>query len=189
MDQYSRGGLGPAMDEAPQRDWAWLQPVIQQERAKLVKLAARLLQDGHTAEDVVQDTLISVLTLPEERCPADVPAYLRRAVYLNALKFRARSKRHAPLRGDVPDARSAPESDARGLPVIHPLELERALRGLPEAQQAVIRMKYYAKFSFREIGQRFSISANTASSRCRYALNCLRRTLTAKQGEEHGTKD
>jgi RNA polymerase sigma-70 factor, ECF subfamily len=68
--------------------------------------------------------------------------------------------------------------------------LERALRGLPETQQAVIRMKYYLGLSFREIADSLSISANTVASRCRYALACLRQTLKpGRKKDQHDAEN
>jgi len=58
-----------------------------------------------------------------------------------------------------------------------PLELERAIAQLPLAQQTVVRLRYYVGMSFREVGQALSISASTAASRTRYALQRLRRSL------------
>jgi len=44
-------------------------------------------------------------------------------------------------------------------------------------QQAVIRMKYYAGLTFREIADVLAVSQNTAASRCRYGLAALRHAL------------
>ena len=59
------------------------------------------------------------------------------------------------------------------------IELERAIAGLPAVQQAAIRLKFHLGLSYQEVGAALSISANTAASRCRYALAALRRNLTA----------
>ena len=79
-----------------------------------------------------------------------------------------------------------PPDEAEADVGITPDELERALAGLPPTQQAVLRMKYYVGLTFREIGEALSISANTAASRCRYALATLRRTL---RGTRNGSTE
>jgi RNA polymerase sigma factor (sigma-70 family) len=69
-----------------------------------------------------------------------------------------------------------------------PLELERAIEELPLAQQTVVRLRYYVGMSFREVGQALSISANTAASRSRYALQKLRRSLQVGRRRSSGNK-
>ena len=155
------------------------------ERPVLVRAARRILGDATEAEDVVQETLAAVW----QRLPAvsrrKLKAYLYRSVQFNALKRRTRRKERVSLDA-VPEA-PAPEREAEYPDeMIDPVELERALEGLPERQRVVLRMKYYLGLTFREIGEVLAISANTAASRCRYALAALRRTLTRKRTGSKG---
>ncbi|MHB8417013.1 MAG: RNA polymerase sigma factor [Myxococcales bacterium] len=136
-------------------------------RPELVRSAAALLRDEDEAENVVQATL---LTLWESDSVADVrhlDGYARRAVWLNALRWRQRRRRLVSLDGRLDE----PAAAGGGL---SPWELEEALAGLPPAQQTVIRLRFYGGFTFQEIGRTLSISMNTAASRCRYGLNALR---------------
>jgi len=145
--------------------------LIASRRASMVRLAAKILGDASLAEDVVQETLSATWQRLDRVRPGKLKAYLFRAVQFNALKRRARRRNHAPLDDDV----AAPTEDAdEG---IAPDELERALEGLPPTQQAVLRMKFYVGLTFREIGEALPISANTAASRCRYAIATLRKAL------------
>jgi RNA polymerase sigma factor (sigma-70 family) len=183
----SRRGGNDVMEQAPEPppeagEQGGLQAISHDEREKLVRLSESLLKDRHDAEDVVQDTLIVVWKQSASRTPGDLKAYLNRAVYVNSLKRRARRRQVLPLDRE-PVAPLAKTDEPAGLPRISPVELERAIRGLPETQQAVIRLKYYVGMSFREIGQSLSISMNTASSRCRYALDYLRGRLANKETE------
>ena len=147
---------------------------VEARREELVRLADRILRNRHDAEDVVQETLAAVWSRP--LAPDNLEAYVRRAVYLNALKSRARRRGSVPL-DDAPAGALADVPRDEDPFEIGPAELERALQGLPETQQAVIRMKYYLGFSFRQIGETLSISQNTVSSRCRYGLHALRKRL------------
>jgi RNA polymerase sigma-70 factor (ECF subfamily) len=161
-------------DDARAGDWA----AVEAGRDRLVRLAAGILRDRHEAEDLVQETLVAVWERSGHGDVRRLDAYVRRAVYLGALKRRARRRPTALLDEDAVAARAherarAAEDDFE----IGPAELERALAGLPEVQQVVIRMKYYLGLSFREIGRVLAISQNTAASRCRYALKALRRAL------------
>ncbi len=164
---------------------------VQEYRAGLVRVALRIAVDSAEAEDVVQDTLTALWRHWRGRQPRDPPAYAFRAVTLNAIKRRMRRQRTAPLEaaGDVPGP--AP----RAAEPLDPLELERAIAELPTAQQVVIRMRYYLGLSLAQISRNFSISSNTAASRCRYALAALRKALSgprhsagAGKEEDHGNE-
>jgi len=73
------------------------------------------------------------------------------------------------------------EESAFDLP---PAELEKALMRLPLAQQTALRLRYYGSMSFKEISKALNISINTASSRCRYALQTLRQTIRINYKKE-----
>jgi len=160
--------------ERPDKDTAF-EALVASEHAALLRRAGDILKDDAEAEDVVQETLAAVY----ERLPAvprrKLKAYLFRAVQFNALKRRARRRGYVSL--DAVGERPAPTAGTDPTETIDPFELEQALTGLPKTQQTVLRMKYYLGMTFREIGETLSISANTAASRCRYALRTLRRVL------------
>lgn len=163
------------------------QALVVQRHAELVRVSERILKNREEAEDAVQDTLALVWRKLESGAPENLEGYLFKAAQLNALKRRARRQRLVSLdeQPELTPAARADEEEAAGDPLeIDPATLEDALRGLPETQQAVIRMKYYVGLSFREIGEALSISNNTAASRCRYALEALRGLLGRKKGEK-----
>ncbi len=142
-----------------------------------VRLARRVLGNREEAEDVVQETL-AVLWEHRERLKVENPgAYTARAVWLNALKRRARRKYHLPL--EMAESAGIEEPEEIFLPPVDSKILEGAMDDLPEAQKTVLRMKYYLGLSFKEIGEALEISLNTAGSRCRYALGALRAALGA----------
>ena len=53
----------------------------------------------------------------------------------------------------------------------------RSLESLSDVQRQVVVLKIWGELTFDQIGEALGISANTASSRYRYALGALRRTL------------
>lgn len=145
-------------------------------RGELIAAARRILGDEAEAEDIVQDTFTWMWAHRDAVSFRRLEAYALRAVQFNALKRRARRRRQLPLESAAePEAPAHLESDAPDQ--IDPWALELALRELPETQQVVLRLKYYVGLTFREIGARLAISANTAASRCRYGLAVLRAKL------------
>jgi RNA polymerase sigma-70 factor (ECF subfamily) len=146
-------------------------------RAMWVRLARRVLGNREEAEDVVQETLALLWERRENLKVENPGAYTARAVWLNALKRRARHRHHLPL--EMAESVGGEEPEEIFLPPVDSKVLERAVENLPEAQKAVLRMKYYMGLSFKEISEALEISLNTAGSRCRYALGALRAALGA----------
>jgi RNA polymerase sigma-70 factor (ECF subfamily) len=68
------------------------------------------------------------------------------------------------------------------------LELQSALRGLPDEQREVIVLHVWGELSFEEVAEALSIPANTAASRYRYGLSKLREQfqVTAQRGGTRG---
>jgi|HubBroStandDraft_1064217.scaffolds.fasta_scaffold428636_1 RNA polymerase sigma factor (sigma-70 family) len=145
-------------------------------RGRWVRAARRILRDAAEAEDLVQDTLVAVWRRWNAVSPDDPARYVSRAITLNALKRRQRRRQSVSLEDD---ARIA--SVERVEPDLDPLMLERLLAELPAPQQAVLRTRFYLGMTFDQVGRTLSISANTAASRCRYALATLRRRMKIGQ--------
>jgi RNA polymerase sigma-70 factor (ECF subfamily) len=159
------------------------QNIIDHHQGQLLGIAQKILYGTGEAEDVVQSTLTQVWKHRNEVPAEKLERYLFKAVRLNALKYRARLRRGCSLE-DICEQEARADSDGESLNEIDPFILEEALSGLPETQQAVLRMKYYTDLTFREIGKILTISANTAASRCRYALENLRKKLMNHRGGE-----
>ncbi|WP_238710195.1 RNA polymerase sigma factor [Oceanipulchritudo coccoides] len=61
------------------------------------------------------------------------------------------------------------------------LDLEQALRALPNEQQEVLVLKIWGGQSFEAIGRTLDISPNTAASRYRYGLEHLRSNFQIRE--------
>ena len=60
------------------------------------------------------------------------------------------------------------------------LAVRRALARLSDEQREVVVLKVWGGLTFEEIGEQLSISPNTAASRWRYAMEALRKLITAR---------
>ena len=145
---------------------------VARRRGDWVRVAMGILRNPADAEDVVQDTLISVWRQWQTASLRNPEGYVSRAVTINALRRRSRRRAVTQL-----DSIAEPSAPAQASEPMDPMELERAIATLPPAQQVVLRTKYYVGLTFNQIGKNLSISSNTAASRCRYALAALRRRL------------
>ncbi|MBU0696448.1 MAG: RNA polymerase subunit sigma-24, partial [Bacteroidetes bacterium] len=60
-------------------------------------------------------------------------------------------------------------------------DLKKLIHLLPSEQKEVLIMRHYGELSFKEIADLTDVSINTALGRMRYALNNLRKMMTAKE--------
>lgn len=148
--------------------------------ARLLRLARSRVRDQAEAEDVVQDSVLAIWRKQAEGGIQDLDAYANRAVWLNAGKRAARRKDWTPLDGEDGFEPVAPLG---GLDYEDASALADARAALPEAQRAILELRYDLGLSFREAAEALSISLNTAASRARYALAALRESLAHPKEE------
>jgi RNA polymerase sigma-70 factor (ECF subfamily) len=142
----------------------------------LFRVAWALLGSRQDAEDAVQEVFVGVVrarrTLREvENLRAYLFASLRHAVA--KLASNRRTPNSVPLQ-DLPHL-AMPEP--RNVDLEQSVQLERALRALPAEQRELVALKVDGGLTFAEIAPLLGISANTAASRYRYALEKLRTAL------------
>jgi len=141
----------------------------------LVLFAASLAGEKSRAQDAVHQVFLKLLENGTLRDALDAKAYLftcvRNAV-LNDRRLRQRDVALDPecIWFEPPHRDFAAE-----------LNLRRALWELAEDQREVTVLHVWGELTFAQIAEVLSISANTASSRYRYALAKLREALCAKE--------
>jgi RNA polymerase sigma-70 factor (sigma-E family) len=142
----------------------------------LVRLAALLVQDAATAEEVVQDVFVAVRDgWRRLGDPEATVAYLRQAVV-----NRSRSVlRHRTVPGGNPQQALPDTPDAgHGAPGLLAQPAARAaLRGLPDRQREAIVLRYYAGLSQGEIAAAMGISQGAVNSHTAHGLSALRAAL------------
>lgn len=150
------------------------------EHAATMVLFARQWTGCHAdAEDVAQEAFVRFWKSGRYRA-TDAKAYLFACVKRAALDLargegrrRHREAAAGRRRGDAaPMFIATPEDEERRAAI------ESALAALPEEQRRVVVLKIWGELTFAEIGDVLELSPNTASSRYRYALQALRRTLS-----------
>jgi RNA polymerase sigma-70 factor (ECF subfamily) len=139
---------------------------------RLFRTARRLLGDEHAAEDAVQEVFVGLARSHASLgTVVDWTAYLFASLRHAAGRIGDRlSRRPETLAIDPADGRAVPHGDA---------SLEQALAKLPDEQREVLALKFEGGLTFDQIGVQLGISANTAASRYRYALDKLRRMMEA----------
>ncbi|MFI5955403.1 SigE family RNA polymerase sigma factor [Cryptosporangium sp. NPDC051539] len=137
----------------------------------LRRLAYVLCQDGHRADDLVQNALVT-LYLSWDRVRVNRDAYARTVLVRVFLgERRAGWARRVVLVDHVPEvAVGAPEA-ADGV------ALRAALAALPPKQRAALVLRYYADLSVDETAAALGCPPNTVKSHTARGLAALRRAL------------
>jgi RNA polymerase sigma-70 factor (sigma-E family) len=143
---------------------------------RLVRLAALLVRDAATAEDVVQDSFVAVHDGWQRLRDTDSAlAYLRQAVVnrsRSVLRHRAVAEKHPEK--PSPDM---PSAEHGALVRLERSAVIAALRGLPGRQREAIVLRYYADFSEAEVAAAMGISRGAVKSHTARAMAALRAGL------------
>ncbi|MDX6743501.1 SigE family RNA polymerase sigma factor [Actinocorallia sp. A-T 12471] len=146
------------------------------EYRSLVRLAALLVRDVATAEEVVQDAFVAMHGAWRRlRSPDKALAYLRQSVVNRArsvLRHRAVVEKYAPK--GLPDVQSAEHG------AIIQLERDavvRALHGLPPRQREALVLRYYGDLSEAQIAAAMGISRGAVKSHTARGMAALRNVL------------
>ena len=147
----------------------------------LVRLAAMLVRDTPTAEEVVQEAFISMHDGWGRLKDTDKAlAYLRQAVVNRArsvLRHRQVVEKNAPK--PAPDM---PSAEHGAMVLLERSDVVTALRALPERQREAIMLRYYADLSEAEIAAAMKISRGAVKSHTARAMAALRAALDSNPG-------
>jgi RNA polymerase sigma-70 factor (sigma-E family) len=142
----------------------------------LVRLAALLLHDIATAEEVVQDSFVALhLGIHRLRESDKALSYLRSAVV-----NRSRSVlRHRVVveRNPAKPAPDGPSAEHGALELLERSAVVSALRELSVRQREVVVLRYYADLSESQIAQVMGITRGAVKSHTSRAMSALRAVL------------
>ncbi|HET7014810.1 MAG TPA: SigE family RNA polymerase sigma factor [Streptosporangiaceae bacterium] len=142
----------------------------------LVRLAALLVHDVATAEEVVQDSFVALHAgLHRLRDNEKALAYLRAAVVnrsRSVLRHRVVVDRNAPK--PAPDM---PSAELGALALIERSAVVAALRELPVRQREVVVLRFYADLSEAQIASSMGITRGAVKSHTSRAMSALRSVL------------
>jgi RNA polymerase sigma-70 factor (sigma-E family) len=142
----------------------------------LVRLAAMLVRDTSTAEEVVQDAFIAMHDGWHRLKDAEKAlAYLRQAVVnrsRSVLRHRMVVEKNAPK--PAPDM---PSAEHGAMALLERSAVIAALRDLPERQRETLVLRYYADLSEAQIAAAMRISRGAVKSHTARAMAALRAAL------------
>jgi len=157
-----------------------LRGIYEKYKDDLVTLAAALLNDVSSAEDVVHDVFVSFIKSSYRfRLTGTLKGYLATCVANNARnKNKANQRRNNIALDDAePAVRDSNSPEFRAIFGEELRQLSWALGQLPYEQREVLLLHTYGGMKFKAIARQQNISINTVQGRYRYALDKLRSML------------
>jgi len=164
--------------------------LIQKHKNKIYAFILSKIRNRDLAEDIFQDTFIKVInSLQKGKYNEEgkfLPWVMRIANNLVIDYFRKSKKMRtiAPTDNfDMFDILQDGEKNIEDNLVNNQIhkDLRKLIEHLPEDQKEVLKMRYYAELSFKEISESTGVSINTALGRMRYALINLRKLIDTHQ--------
>ena len=157
-----------------------LRGIYEKYKDDLVTLAAALLTDVASAEDVVHDVFVGFIESSRKfRLTGSLKGYLATCVANNARNRNKAGRRHQ----NVEDGAVMPDTNEPDAATIFGEELRQlswALGQLPYEQREVLLLHSYSGMKFKAIAQQQEVSINTVQGRYRYALDKLRSMLNGE---------
>jgi RNA polymerase sigma-70 factor (ECF subfamily) len=166
--------------------------VLYERYGRLVfSLARRILTDRESAEEVVQDTFVTIWRQADRYRPLKGRPYswmvrIARNRAIDELRRMDSKNRRQKAAGVV--AETAPDPALKVTADSRFADLQRivseALASLPDPQREVVELSYFRGWSQAEISRRTGLPLGTVKTRMRLALDKLRRNL-GSEADEH----
>lgn len=172
-----RGGEFELRSTAHERDEGPLAALYDRYAAGLYAYVFAITANEADAEDIVHEVFERALVRHRSFFGLRNPAgYLHRAAR-NAAYDRLRRRAVRERKRDAIPAPAILESVDPLADAERSQQINDALSALPVDQREVVLLRFYQDMTFGQIGRVMNSSANTAASRCRYALAKLREIL------------
>ena len=162
---------------------AAFEQIYRTHKNELLKLAAVLVADVHTAEDIVHDVFVHVAQKRQGiRLTGSLKGLLATAV-VNRVR---NAQRDGKRRSDRAEAKasgtraSVPGPEQWAILSEQLQRLGNAMAQLPYEQREAVALHEGAEMTFTQIARLQQVSVNTAQGRCRYGLQKLRSLLNSE---------
>ncbi|KJY31692.1 MULTISPECIES: SigE family RNA polymerase sigma factor [Streptomycetaceae] len=181
MTAVAPGAAGPGAGTAAGTSEDLLTETYQAHYRSLLRLAALLLDDLSSCEDVVQEAFIRVHAARRRvREPEKTLAYLRQTVVnLSRSTLRRRILGLRLLPKPMPDMASAEEG---AYDALERDQLKVALRGLQRRQREVLVLRYFVDMTEAQVAETLGISLGSVKAYGSRGLAALRVQMEAGHG-------
>ena len=161
----------------------WIGEVLEAYQAGLIRYAMRITGDLEKARDVVQDTFLQLCKQEPARIKGHLAPWLYTVCRNRALDVQRKESRMTVLQEvDGFMAVDPAQSPARQVETREMVtEVLGALNQLTPNQQEVIRLKFQAGLSYREIGQITGLSTSNVGFQIHTGIKKLRQKIASSE--------
>lgn len=169
---------------------AALEVLIDRYKERIYTYIMMLVRDRQMADDIFQDTFIKVINSLKRGAYNEEGKFMPwvSRIAHNLVVDNYRREKHMPkVRGDedfdILNILSNGEASKEEEMIAHSIrdKIRELIELLPDDQKEVLKMRHYARMSFKDIAEETNVSINTALGRMRYALINLRKLIREKQ--------
>ncbi len=181
------------MDEEADREF--LDELFQKYKRLLFYRAKRIVRDDGAAEDTVQNTFEGVIPHVAELRKMNEArrlAYIGAALYNKALKRKEKDEKVKTVSLEDWDTDSGPQAPNVEEIVFRKertAALHRAMQGLRERDQQILRYRYYQDLSMAEIAEELSITPENAAVRLSRARERLKKAMHEEMQAEENSQE
>jgi RNA polymerase sigma-70 factor (ECF subfamily) len=166
--------LSELLQRCRQHDANAMQRLVHRFYNYALSLAVALVDDRNDGQDVVQETMLTMLTqLHQLRDPQAFPGWLRQIVRSHA----NRSRRRGPLQRGLGEQHNPPSPEELAELVELRQQVRRALSSLPAASQQTAHLFYLDELDQTQIAQQLDVPLGTVKRRLHDARVKLRKLL------------
>ena len=185
MNKETRPGLAEGAGKTAPEDW--IQSAIEEHEGSLLRYANHFVHDLETARDVVQDTFLQLCRNSNEEIRSRLTQWLFTVCRNRAIDVCRKERRMklapenqlADQMNDQASGKGNPDTD----PVARLEQTESAeglmvqIKRLPDRQQEVLRLKFNAGLSYKEIAEVTGLTSSNVGFILHTAISKLRQRL------------
>lgn len=164
--------------------------LLKRHKERVFNYILRIVKQEDVANDIFQETFVkAIMTIKQGRYTENgkFPAWISRIAHNLIIDHYRQEKAENLQSTDIEDynilnSKELCEATIEDNIISEQItnDIRTLIEQLPELQKEVLKLRYYANLSFKEIAQNTGVSINTALGRMRYAIINLRRLATEK---------
>ena len=189
-----KGSDGPFNSTPGGADWAtesWIQCAIEMHEGSLLRYAQHFVHDLETARDVVQDTFLQLCRQTNDEIRPRVAQWLFTVCRNRAIDICRKERRMKLAPENQLADQLAEKSEATSMHPGAALEKSEAAEGLlaqisrlPDRQQEVLRLKFNAGLSYKEIAEVTGLTSTNVGFILHTAISKLRTRLVSNSQQQ-----
>jgi RNA polymerase sigma-70 factor (ECF subfamily) len=162
----------------------WVRAAVRDYEGRLLRYATQITGDLDRARDVVQDTFLRLCAESPTRLDSKVTEWLFTVCRNRALDVIRKEHRMKPLEATQFEARPSrePSPADQAEHNENTRRVEQLVAALPENQKEVVRLKFQAGLSYKEISRVTNLSMSNVGFLIHTAMKTLRQQMQAEEG-------